>query len=805
MKLTLSWLKEYLQMSSEATTDSIIATLTSLGLEVENVENKAALYEPFKVVTVRSAEKHPDANRLRVCQVEVDNSLVQVVCGAPNARSGMKAMFAPTGSYIPGLDTILQKAVIRGQESNGMLVSEYEMCLSDNHDGIIDLPEDTAVGTSMLEIFPELDEVIIDISLTPNRADCAGIVGIARDLAAAGQGDFVLPKHPEIDEKFESSVNIFTDTPETCPYFIGRTIKGVKNGSSPKWLQKRLQAIGLRPISALVDITNYFCIGLNRPLHVYDADKLSGDIRVKLSRGGEIYDALDGKTYTLGKDMTVITDDSGVLGLGGIVGGISTGVDENTTSVFLECAYFDPAAIARSGRHLQILSDARYRFERGVDPDFLPYATDLATQMILDLCGGEASAIVKTGQPIKWQRSYQFDPHMTLKRGGVSIAEKEQLNILAALGFKIDGKNNPYSVWVPSWRGDVQGAEDLIEEILRVYGYDNIPAVAVKRESTLTQNALSATHSLRMLSVRCLAARGLQECVTWSFMSSRLAHEFDQNLDNAQIRSLTLTNPISNDLDRMRPSILPNLIQAAARNADRGHGNAALFETGPIFKGVNPADQSLVAAGIRHGFMNDKHWSSKEVSRKVDVFDSKADALAVIAAINPSLKTLPISHDAPSYYHPGRSGVLRLGKNILATFGEIHPAILDDIDITGGVVGFEVFLENIPQPKTISSIKPALEISPFQPVKRDFAFIISQDIAADALIAAACKGGGALVTDVTVFDVYQGNAVPEGNKSLAITMTFQPKDKTLTDKDIDEISQGVIKEVTTKTGATLRS
>lgn len=806
MKFTLSWLKDYLEIKapSSTTPESIIETLTALGLEVEHVENKAELYKPFKVAYVKSAEKHPDADRLKVCQVETEDGVTQVVCGAPNARAGMKGVFAPAGSYIPGLDTVLQKGVIRGQESNGMLVSEKEMCLSDDHKGIIDLPEDTAVGTPMLDLFKELDDVIIEIGLTPNRADCAGIMGIARDLAAAGQGIFTMPDRPKIKEGFKTPVGIHTDTPETCPHFVGRLIKGVKNGPSPEWLQKRLEAIGLRPISALVDITNYFCIGLNRPLHVYDADKLKGDIRVKLSQGGETFDALDDKTYTLDKGMTVITDDNGVLGLGGIVGGTSTGVEDDTVNVLLECAYFDPTAIARTGRQLQILSDARYRFERGVDPDFLPYATDLATQMILDICGGEAGSTVTAGEPIEWRRSYEFDTALTEKRGGVTIPEKEQLYILGSLGFTMDGESNPYNVYVPSWRGDIQGECDLVEEVLRVYGYDNIPYTSVTRETALTENALSPSHSLRMKAGRCLATRGLQECITWSFMPSGLAKDFDDGVDQGNIPALTLTNPISTDLDRMRPSILPNLIQAAARNADKGHGNAALFETGPVFKGVNPDDQLYMAAGIRHGQMNDKHWSSKDTSREIDVFDAKADALAVIAAVNPSLKTPPVSTDAPSYYHPGRSGVLRLGKNILATFGEIHPAILDEIDIAGRVVGFEVYLENIPQPKNTSAAKPLLDSSAFQPVKRDFAFIVPQDIDAEALVSAARKGGGAMVTDVTVFDVYQGKGVPEGSKSLAIAMTFQPKDKTLTDKEIEELYQGVIKEVSNKTGATLR-
>lgn len=806
MKFTLSWLKNYLDIKapSPTTPESIIEKLTDLGLEVEDVQDTAALYAPFKVAYVKSAEKHPDADRLKLCQVETEDGIVQVVCGAPNARAGMKGIFAPAGSYIPGLDTVLQKGVIRGQESNGMLVSEKEMCLSDDHKGIIDLPDDTPVGTPMLEIYKHLDDVVIEIGLTPNRADCAGIAGIARDLAAAGLGSFVLPERPDIRETFQTPIGIHTDTPETCPHFVGRMIRGVKNGPSPEWLQRQLEAIGLRPISALVDITNYFCIGLNRPLHVYDADKLKGDIRVRLSEGGESFEALNDKTYTLDKGMTVINDDSGVLGLGGIVGGTSTGAEEDTVNVLLECAWFDPEAIARTGRQLQILSDARYRFERGVDPDFLPYAADLATQMILDLCGGEAGSLVVAGAPVEWRRSYAFDPGLTQKRGGVAIEEKEQLYILGSLGFTMDGEESPYTVQPPSWRGDIQGSADLVEEILRIYGYDRIPSTPVIRDTALTENALSQSHALRMTAGRCLASRGLQECVTWSFMPSNLAAAFDDGIGAGAVGAMTLTNPISSDLDRMRPSILPNLIQAAARNADRGHGNAALFEVGPVFCGAEPQDQKLAAAGIRHGQMNGRHWASKESARAVDVFDAKADAMAVIAAINPSIRMPQVTRDAPPHYHPGRSGVFRLGKNILAAFGEIHPAIAENIDISGALVGFEVFVETVPQPRKAGTAKPLLDSSPFQPVNRDFAFIVSQDVAADILVAAAHKGGGPLVSDVRVFDVYQGGNVPEGHKSLAIAMTFQPKDKTLTDAEIETLSQAVVGEVSAKTGATLR-
>lgn len=661
MKFTLSWLTEYLDIKApiQTSTEDIILKLTELGLEVDEVENKAELYAPFKVAKVKSAEKHPDADRLRVCQVETEDGMVQVVCGAPNAKAGMTAIFAPTGTYIPGLDVTLQKGVIRGQESNGMLVSEREMCISDEHNGIIELEDNYDIGAPITDVFDGLDDVIIEIGLTPDRADCAGILGIARDLAAAGCGQFKLPIRPEIDTKFETSVSVTTETPETCNHFVGREIRNVKNGESPDWLKRQLEAVGLRPISALVDITNYFCIGLNRPLHVYDVDKLSGNIVVKKSSGGETLEALNDKSYTLSGGETAITDDSGVIGLGGIVGGVSTSCDEGTKNVFLECAYFDPISIARTGRDLQIITDARYRFERGVDPEFLPHAVDLATQMIVDLCGGETGSMVEAGAPVDWKTSHPFDPEKTLTHTGVQIDEKEQLYILGALGFEIQGDAAPYMVQPPSWRHDIEGSMDFVEEVIRVHGYEHIPETPLIRETTLTENALSKTHTLRQATGRLMASRGLQECITWSFVSNEIANDFAENVSP----SLKLTNAISVEMDTMRPSIFPNLIQACARNANKGHPNAALFETGPIFKGVDPEDQMYVCTSVRHGAQSGKHWASEDVARGVDVYDAKADALAAIQAVNPSLKP-QISNDAPPYFHPGRSGSFRLGKNV---------------------------------------------------------------------------------------------------------------------------------------------
>jgi phenylalanyl-tRNA synthetase beta chain len=802
MKFTLNWLKEYLDTSalSHTTTGEIIEKLTDLGLEVDEVENKADIYASFTVAKVKSAEQHPDADRLRVCQVETDKGMIQVVCGAPNAKTGMTAIFAPVGAYIPGLDVTLEKGKIRGQESCGMLVSEREMCLSDEHNGIIELDGDHEIGTPIADIFDGLDDVIIEIGLTPDRADCAGISGIARDLSAAGCGTFKIPERPTFDSKFKSAVNVFTDTPDTCPHFTGRQIKGVKNGESPAWLKAKLESIGLRPISILVDITNYFCIGLNRPLHVYDVNRLNGDIRVQQAKGGEKFDALNDKSYALNGGETVITDDSGVLGFGGIVGGVSTGCEMDTTNVFLECAYFDPTHTAVTGRKHQVITDARYRFERGIDPEFTTYGMDLATQMIIDLCGGEPSDMVEAGAPVEWRRTYNFDPVMTKRLTGVTIEEKEQLYILGSLGFEIDGDSAPYTVQAPSWRPDILGSADLVEEVIRVYGYDKIEAVPVVRTTQLTQNALSKTHTLRTYAGRTLADRGLQECITWSFMAYELASEFT---DGDVKPGLRLTNALSVEMDTMRPSILPNLMQAVAKNADKGYPNACLFETGPVFHGVDPNDQMTVATGVRHGIHGDKHWAGDDVSRAVDAYDAKADALAVIQSINPTLKP-QISDDAPSCYHPGRSGTLRLGKNVLATFGEMHPSICEDMDIDGNVVGFEVVLNNIPAAKTKTAARPLLKSSALQPIYRDFAFLMDENVPADTLISATRKGGGVMVSDVRIFDVYQGKGVPDGQKSMAVSVQFTPTEKTLTDKEIEELSQSVIKQVSSKTGATLR-
>ena len=800
MKFTLSWLKDYLE--TDATLDQILTTLTAVGLEVEGVEDRAAQYAPFKVVEVIDAVQHPNADRLRVCQVKTESGVIQVVCGAPNARKGMKAVYAPEGSYIPGLDVTLKKTKIRDVESNGMLVSEREMKFGDNHDGIIDLPVDTPVGKSLADIYG-LNDPVIEINVTPNRPDCAGIRGIARDLAAAGLGKLKPLDSAKVPAAFDTPIKVTLDfdaaSKDACPLFTARLIKGVKNGPSPEWLQNRLKAIGLRPISALVDITNYFCIGLCRPLHVFDADKLKGNISVRLAKKGETLAALNDKDYILDESMTVVCDDSGVLGLGGIVGGRPTGCEEDTVNVLLECAYFDPLRTARTGRALQVNSDARYRFERGVDPQFTVDVVDMATRMIIELCGGQAGSVVQAGGVPNGSRTIPFDAAHYKKLIGEDVAAAEQKRILESLGFTVKGD----SIVTPTWRPDVFGQADLVEEVARIRGYDAIPPVSVVKDGAVAKVAETVRGAKVRKCRAALAAAGLQECVTWSFMPDELADQFGAN-DHQQAQRLKLMNPISTELAQMRPSILPNLIQAAGKNADKGLYNAALFEVGPIFYGTDLAEQPYVASGIRMTANGDKHWSGTEASRPVDAFDAKADAIAAIAACGGPSSGVQVSRDAPRWYHPGRSGTLRMGANVIAYFGEIHPAILDSMKITGPVVGFEMFLENIPAAKKKGTALPLLELSPFQPVSRDFAFLADASVEADAFVKSIKSVERNLITNVEIFDIYTGKGIEPGKKSVAIAVTIQPKDHTLTEAEIEGLSQRIVTTVTQKTGAALR-
>lgn len=796
MKFTLSWLKEYLDTT--ASLDEISQKLTAVGLEVEGIEDPAETLKGFVVGHVVECEKHPDADKLRCLIVDTGTEKLKVVCGAPNARKGMKGVFAPAGSHIPGLNVTLKKTMIRGAESNGMMCSEKELVLSDEHAGIIDLPESVATGSPAADALG-LNDPVIEINLTPNRGDCAGIYGIARDLAAAGLGRLKPLPSAAAPAKFKSPVSVTTNDAQACPLFIGRYIKGVKNGASPKWMQDRMKAVGLRPISALVDITNYLTIALNRPLHVFDADKLKGDIHVRLSKKGETLAALNDKTYTLDDGMTAVCDDSGVLGLGGIIGGTSTAVDGDTKNVYLEVAYFDTVRTAKTGQKLQIDSDARYRFERGIDPAFAATGAEIATNMILDLCGGEASETVTAGAVPDISKTIAYNPQRLKSLGGSDLPEARQKEILAALGFTVSAD---WKIKTPSWRHDVEGAADIVEEVLRIDGYDNIPVHYVTKAAGEKAGGLSPLQKRVATVRRMLAARGLNETVTWSFMEDSKSDLFGAN-DTQQKKALTLLNPISADLAVMRPSILPNLIEAAGRSADRGMPDAGLFEIGNIYKSPEAAGQIAVAAGLRSGNAVPRHWSGP--ARAVDALDAKADAFSILETCGVNIAGVQVTTDAPEWYHPGRSGVLRQGAVILGYFGEIHPAVMAKLKREEASAAFEVLLQNVPQPKKKGPRKELLKPSPFQPVFRDFAFIVDEKVEAEKILRAIRGAERGLIAAVDIFDVYTGKGVEAGKKSVALGVTIQPVEKTLTEAEISALSQKIVDAVQKQAGGVLRS
>ncbi|HJN04428.1 MAG TPA: phenylalanine--tRNA ligase subunit beta [Alphaproteobacteria bacterium] len=799
MKFTLGWLKEHLE--TEAPLDQICATLTRIGLEVEAVHDAAADLADFVVGYVIECKPHPNADKLSVCTVDTGEGETQVVCGAPNARTGMKGVFAPAGTTIPGTGLRLKKTKIRGVESSGMLCSAREMGLGEDHEGIIDLPDGAPVGAPFAPVLG-LDDPVIEIGITPNRQDCLGVHGVARDLAAANIGALKDRDAAPVPGAFESPVSVrlaFENGTEPCPMFVGRYIRGVKNGPSPAWLQDRLRAIGLRPISALVDMTNFVTFDLGRPLHVFDADTLAGGIHVRLSRAGESIDALDGKSYTLDDSVTAIADDDGVLALGGIVGGEPSSCTEATKNVFIEAALFDPLRTAASGRHYNIESDARYRFERGVDPDAVCSGMEAATRLVLDLCGGEPSEMVVAGAVPDWRRTISLRASRVNNLVGLDLPADEVTAILERLGFAVEGAGETLKVSVPSWRRDAHGEADLVEEVARIHGYDRIPSVPLQSEYAVTRPALTRSQTRAGTAKRALAARGMDECVTWSFLASNHAALFGGGGAN-----MHLANPISADLDCMRPSLLPNLIAAAGQNADRGFADTAFFEVGPQYADQSPEGQTTAATGIRAGNIVARQWD--RASRAADVFDAKADALAALAACGAPVEKLQIGAGAPDWYHPGRSGTLQLGpKNAIACFGEIHPRVLRALDVAGPVVGFEVVLESIPLPKSKASRnRPPLVVSDLPGVDRDFAFVADNGVAAAAIVQAARTADKKLISVVSVFDVFAGESVGAGRKSIAITVRLQPVEQTLTDSEIDRVAEKIVAAVAKATGATLR-
>jgi len=799
MKFTLSWLKDYLD--TEASLTEISEALTALGLEVEEIVDPGAALAGFVVGEVIDAKPHPDADRLQVLTVNTGKENVQIVCGAPNARKGLKGVLAQPGVTIPVDGTVLKKGKIRGIESFGMMCSVRELALGEDHEGIIDLEGDVQAGTPVIEVM-DIDPMI-EIAITPNRADCLGVRGIARDLAAKGLGVFKATPVEPIAGTFDSPISVTIDLPagheKACSQFVGRYIRGVKNGPSPQWLQDRLTAIGLRPINTLVDITNYVSYSRARPLHVFDADKLTGNITPRFAKPGEKMVALDEVEYTLDDQMVVIADDAGPQAIGGVMGGLDTGCTDDTVNVFVEAAMFDASYIAQTGRKLQIDSDARYRYERGVDPVSSEEGSQLATGLILEFCGGEASHPVIAGQPIIDLPSITITTERVKTHGGMDVTVADMRTILEDLGFDITAADDAgLTVTPPTWRGDVTGPHDLVEEVLRVIGYDEIPTVPMPR-LPMPEVAVTDAQRRRSWMRRTLAARGMHEAVTFSFMDSRQAGDFGWS-DPMQ----KVDNPISSELDVMRPSVLPNLISAAARNTARGLSNVALFEIGPQFDGPNPGQQQVVAAGIRTGKSGPRHWGAEV--RPVDVFDAKADVLAALEAVGAPAANARIMRNAPSYYHPGQSGTLSLGKNVIANFGTLHPAVVKKLGLKGKVVGFEIFLDQLPQSKKKpTKARPLLKVSQYQAVERDFAFIVDQKVDSADLVRAITGADKTLVQDVSVFDVFVGDSVGEGKKSVALSMTLQAMDRTLKDEEIEAVAAKAVAAVEKNTGGVLRS
>ena len=802
MKFTLSWLKEHLDTS--ASLREIVETLTRIGLEVEYVHDPAALMKDFTIARVIEAKPHPNADRLRVCMVDTGSGApVQVVCGAPNARTGMKSVFSPPGTYIPGKKITLGKGVIRGVESLGMLCSSAELELSNDHEGIIDLPEDSPVGASYAQ-WAGLDDPIIEINLTPNRPDAAGVYGIARDLAAAELGVLKTKDILPIEGKFPCPVGVTLDFAEAdkhlAPFFGLRLVRGVKNGPSPAWLQSRLREIGLRPINALVDITNFLTFDRARPLHVFDAKKVKGNLVVRRAKKGETLLALDGRTYELDESMVVICDDNGPESLAGVMGGEASGCDESTTDVLIETALWDPMNIAHTGRKLGIVTDARYRFERGVDPAFALPGIELATQLVLEFCGGEPSEVTLAGAVPRTPRVIDF-PWSEIKRlAGIDVDPTQATIILERLGFAVEKSGAEARVTVPSWRPDIEGKADIVEEVVRMIGVDNVPSTPLPRAEGVAPPVLTLMQKRARNARRALAGQGLVEAVTWSFVSKEQAQAFGGGK-----AALALANPIAADLSDMRPSLLPGLVAAAGRNAARGLGDQKLFEVGQVFIDATETGQRLAAAGVRRGLAGaGRHWS--DAAHEAGAFDAKGDAMALLGALGVPTGGLQTVSGGPPWFHPGRSATLQFGpKTIVGYFGELHPRALKTMDVEGPVAAFEIILDVLPAPKAKpTKIKPKLEISDLQPVSRDFAFIVDRAAPAGDLVKAAQGADRALITDVAVFDVYEGKGVPEGKKSIGIAVTLQPREKTLTDAEIDAVAQKIVSEAAKKCGATLR-
>src|SRR5215510_14230696 len=806
MKFTLSWLKDHLE--TDVPVEQLADKLSSMGLDVESVEDPGRKLEPFTIAKVLEAKRHPNADRLQVCKVDIGKGVVEVVCGAPNARAGMVAVFAPIGTYIPGTGITLEAKPVRGVVSAGMLVSERELELSDDHEGIIEL--DASLAAKLGQRYGDvlgLADPVFDVKLTPNRPDCTGVRGIARDLAAAGLGTL----RPErkmsgVEGTYDCPIEIELEFPSearnACPCFAGRYLQGVRNGASAMWMQQRLKAVGLRPINALVDVTNYISLDRGRPLHVYDADKLVGPIRARLGNKGEAFRGLDGRTHEVDETMCVIADDRAVLGLGGILGGEETGTTHETKNVLIECAYFDPLRTAATGRKVGVVSDARYRFERGVDPAFILPGLDLATAMMLEAAGGIASRRKVAGAPPDRKTVISFSASLVEKLGGLKLEEKEIRGTLARLGFVVDGSGATVKVTPPSWRPDVHGAADLVEEVVRIVGLDKVPPAPMPRPGGVARPVLTQGQRRVRRARRALAARGLIEAVTWSFISGNAARAFGGGQE-----ALELANPISTEMSSMRPSLLPGLLFAVQRNRNRGFADFGLFEVGQAYRGNAPEDQFMAACGVRAGAApltgSGRHWSG--TAAEVGLFDAKADVVALLGELGFDAMKAQITRDAPHWFHPGRSAALRLGpKIVLAHFGEVHPEILRTLDLAGTVATFEVLLGALPPQRRKGAARASLEAIDLLPVRRDFAFVLDRHVAAGGVVKAALAADKKLIAGVKVFDVFQADTLGEGKKSLALEVTLQPTEQTLTDKQIDAVAAKIIAAVGKATGGVIR-
>jgi phenylalanyl-tRNA synthetase beta chain len=788
VKFTLSWLKDHLE--TQATLDEIVERLTAIGLEVEGVENPADKLRPFLIAEILTAERHPQADKLQVLTVDAGGGPMQVVCGAPNARAGMKGVFGAPGAYVPGSGITLKVAAIRGVESNGMMCSVRELELGEEHDGIIELPSDAPVGAAFPE-YAGLDDPVIDVAITPNRQDAMGVYGIARDLAAAGVGRLKHVEATPIDGLFPCHMEIRTDDPEGCPAFYGRVVRGVRNGPSPDWLQRRLKAVGQRPISALVDMTNYIMLSYGRPLHVYDLARLQGAIVARKARPGETVEALNGKTYTVDETMTVIADAAQVHDIGGIMGGEHSGVTEATTDILIECAYFAPEAIARTGQKLALASDARTRFERGVDPRFLDAGLELATRMAIELAGGEPSEVVRAGAPPELERTIPYRPERCASLAGVDVAHDRQADILGSLGFEVE-QGDPWQVRIPSWRRDVEGEADLVEEVIRIHGLDQISSTPLPRSPGVAKPTATAEQLVERCLRRTAAARGLNEAVTWSFISESEAEPFGGS-------AWIIANPISEEMKAMRPSLLPGLLAAARRNQARGTGGVRLFEIGRRYLADSePLTLGLLLGGERAP----RHWRSGKAA-PFDLFDAKAEALALLAAAGAPTDNLQVAAPAGPVYHPGRSGRLMLGKAVLAEFGELHPRLLRAFDIDGPATAAELYLDAIPSRRSGGRMRSAYAPPALQAVRRDFAFLVPRELEADRLIRAVRGADKAAIAGASLFDVFTGAGVAEGEKSLAVEVVLQPSDKSFTEEELKAISERII-AAAAKLGARLR-